>query len=234
MNFTSNDLSKLIKSKEYLEYKNENYRYLKLWEKIYSRRKDLWLTQKQLWDLSKIPQNKISQLESWTYWEPWFNMLCKLSKGLNISYEYLFTDNISRKTVELYNYIFSKLDNIADRMQYMKIPYFIDIASVKKQWIQISNFEYIRWHYWPFDKKVYDYEKLFSIVYEKWITDMKYIYLTDNDKQIIDSVLLDIPKENWEKLKILSYETTPMKKLWVKIWDFKHMWEALELDIVKK
>jgi hypothetical protein len=60
-------------------------------------------------------------------------MLCKLSKGLNISYEYLFTDNISRKTVELYNYIFSKLDNIADRMQYMKIPYFIDIASVKKQ-----------------------------------------------------------------------------------------------------
>jgi len=54
-------------------------------------------------------------------------------KGLNISYEYLSSENINRKTIELYNYIFSKLDKVADRMQYMKLPYFIDIASVKKQ-----------------------------------------------------------------------------------------------------
>jgi len=229
MSFTNNDLSKLIKSKEYSEYKKENYRYLKLWEKIYTRRKDLWLTQKQLWDLSEIPQNKISELENGTYWEPWFTMLWKLMRGLNISYDYLSSENINRKTVELYNYIFSKLDKFPDVMQYMKIPYFIDIASVKKQWIQISNFEYIRWNYWPFDKKVYDYEKLFSVVYEEWISDMKYIYLTDDDKQIIDSVLLEIPKEDWEKLKKLSYQTEPMKKLWVKIWDLKHMWEVLEL-----
>ena len=230
MSFTIKDLKNLVNSKEFTKHNEQYTRYINLWEKIYTRRKDLWLTQKQLWDLSKIPQNKISELESGTYWEPWFMIIWKLSKGLKIPFDYLYTDNISRKTVELYNYIFSKLNKIADRMQYMKIPYFIDIASVKKQWIQISNFEYMRWHYWPFDKKVYDYEKLFAVVYEEWITDMKYIYLTDEDKQIIDNVLLQLPKEDWEKLKILSYETEPMKKLWVSIWDWKYMGEILELN----
>jgi hypothetical protein len=41
--------------------------------------------------------------------------------------------------------------------------------------------------------------------------------------------LMSIPKNNGEELKKLSYETEPMKNLWVCIWDNKCMWEVLKL-----
>ena len=162
MSFTIKDLQNLTNSKEFAEYKDKYQRYIILWEKIYARRKDLWLTQSKLWELSWIPQNKISELESWTYWEAWIEMIVKLSKALNISFEYLFYENITRKTVELYNYILSKLENVPDIMQFMKLPYFIDLELIKNNFKQATNFEYIRWNYWPFDKKVYVYQSLFS------------------------------------------------------------------------
>ena len=229
MSYNIKDLQKLVKSKEFKDYQIENARFINLWEKIYWRRKDLWLTQAELWELSQIPQNKISELESWTYWEPWFDFLSKLSKWLNISFEYLYYDSITRKTVELYNYIFSNIKNIPDIMQFMKIPYFIDLEFIKNNGKQITNFEYIRWNYWPFDKKVYDYQKLFSFDNERWIKDIKPIYLSLAEIKIIDIVLSNIPKDNWQLLKELSYKTWPMKKLWVCLWDNKCMGEKLIL-----
>lgn len=230
MNFTSKDLSRLINSKEFADYKEKNYRYIILWEKIYARRKDLWLTQSKLWKLSWIPQNKISELESWTYGEPWIEIITKLSKALNIWFEYLFYDSITRKTVELYNYILSKLENVPDIMQFMKLPYFIDLELIKNNFKQASNFEYIRWNYWPFDKKVYAYQALFSFDNQKWIENLKFIYLSEDERKIIDETLLKLPKDNWEKLKKLSYDTKPMKDLWVCLWDNKCMWRVLELN----
>lgn len=229
MSFTSSDLSKLINSKKYQDYKKENYKFLLLWEKIYSRRKDLWFKQDELGKLAWIPQNKISKLENWTYWEPWNDILERLSMALKISIEYFTNNNITRKTVEMYNYLLSKFEKTPDVMQFMKLPYFIDLESIKCFWKQISNFEYIRWHYWPFDKKVYDYQKLFSIDFEKWFSDMKTLYLSKEEVDLINKVLNEKPKDNWEKLKLLSYETEPMKKLWVSIWDLMCMWKVLEL-----
>jgi len=230
MSYSIKDLNKLVESNDFGEFRDKNNRFINLWEKIYSRRKDLWLTQKELWELAWIPQNKISQLESGSYWEPWFDIIWKLSKWLDISFDYLFNDSIARKTVEIYNLVLSKLESVPDIMQYMKIPFFIDLEMVKNIWKQVTNFEYIRWDYWPFDKKVYDYQKLFSFQYEHRIEDLKYVYLSDEEKNIIDSVLLEIPKEDWEKLKLLSYEIWPLKKLWVKLWDSKYMWKILELE----
>jgi transcriptional regulator with XRE-family HTH domain len=227
MSFSINDLNNLVKSDDYKNYKEKNYRFLLLWEKIYARRKDLWLTQSDLRKLSKIPQNKISELEQWTYWEPKYDILNRLANALNIPIEYLQLDSITRKTVELYNYIFSKISWIPDIMQFMKLPYYVDLEMIKRNGKKITNFEYVRWHYWPFDKKVYDYQKLFSYDLEYWITDLKYIYLTDEEKSIIDIVLKNIPKDDWEKLKKLSYETDPMKKLWVSLGDNKFMGEKL-------
>jgi hypothetical protein len=37
--------------------------------------------------------------------------------------------------------------------------------------------------------------------------------LKDDDRKLIDVVLSKIPKENGNKLKELSYQTPPMKKL---------------------
>ncbi len=229
MSFSINDLNNLKKSDEYKNYKENNYRFLLLWEKIYSRRKDLWLTQDELRKLARIPQNKISELEKWIYWEPKYELLSRLSIALKMPIEYFLLDSISRKTVELYNYIFSKIKGIPDIMQFMKLPFFIDLNIVKINWKQITNFDYIRWNFWPFDKKVYDYQKLFSYNFEEWIVDLKYFYLTIEEKNIIDNILISLPINDGEKLKILSYETEPMKKLNVTLWDNKKMGEKLFL-----
>ncbi|MFC1797751.1 hypothetical protein ACFLY2_00790 [Patescibacteria group bacterium] len=60
------------------------------------------------------------------------DILERLSDSLNIALEYLVSDNITRKTFELYNIILSNLKKPADIMQFMKIPYFIDLESIKK------------------------------------------------------------------------------------------------------
>ncbi len=229
MNYSIKDLKSLINSPDFTKQQLDFNRLINLWEKIYTRRKDLWLTQKELWKLSNIPQNKISQLESGTYGDAWLELLLRLANALNIQIEYLLYDSISRKTVELYNYLLSKLKNTPDIMQFMKIPYFVDINATKIFHKQISNYQYIRYHFGPFDKKVYDYQKLFSIENEKWIKDITYIYLSDEEREMIDKTLSEIPKENWEKLKKLSYKSEPMKKLGVSIWDWKCMWEILKL-----
>lgn len=227
MSFSVNDLKNLTNSKEYKNYKDKNYRFLLLWEKIYTRRKDLWLTQSELSKSSKIPQNKISDLEHWVYWEPKSELLSRLSTALQIPLEYLL-DNISRKTVELYNYIFSQIGKNPDIMQYMKIPYFIDLQAIETTGNKFTNFDYIRWNYWPFDKKVYDYQKLFSYNLDNRIEDLKYIYLSEEDREIIDSVLGSIPVSDWDKLKMLSYESEPMKMLGVELGDDRCMGEELK------
>jgi transcriptional regulator with XRE-family HTH domain len=229
MSYNLTNLQGLIDSQEFKEYyEKEGKRTINLWEKIYARRKDLALTQAKLWELASIPQNKISQLESSTYWEPWFDILFKLSNALQVPFEYL-SDSVDRKTIELYNYYLSVFKKVPDIMQFMKIPYFIDLEAVNKLWKKLTNFEYIRWEYWPFDKKVYDYQKLFSCKNEKWFDDIKYIYLTEEDRELIDEVLTKIMKYSWDRLKKMSYETEPLKRLWVKLWDGKYMGEVLKL-----
>lgn len=227
MSFSINDLNNLKISDEYKNYKENNYRFLLLWEKIYSRRKDLWLTQNELRKLARIPQNKISELEKWIYWEPKYELLTRLSNALNMPIEYFLLDSINRKTVELYNYIFSKLKWVPNIMQYMKLPFFIDFEKYKEIWKKISNLEYIRWHYWPFDQKVYDYQKLFSVNFELWFDNLTYVYLTEEERLFIDKILNKLPINDWDKLKKLSYETEIMQKLWVTLWDNKKMGEFL-------
>ncbi|MDD3303218.1 MAG: DUF4065 domain-containing protein [Candidatus Gracilibacteria bacterium] len=229
MSYNIKDLQKLVKSKDFESYQLENLRFINLGEKIYGRRKDLGLTQTELGKLSQIPQNKISEMESGTYGDPGYEILNKLSKGLNISVEYLDYDSITRKTVELYNHVFSKIKDVPDIMQFMKIPYFIDLEFIKNHGKQITNFEYIRWNYGPFDKKVYDYQKLFSFDNEKGIKDIKPIYLTADEINVIDTVLSKIPKDHGQKLKELSYQTLPMKSLGVCLGDNKCMGEKLIL-----
>ncbi|PZM82210.1 hypothetical protein DLH72_04320 [Candidatus Gracilibacteria bacterium] len=228
MSFTIKDLQKLASSEKYKEFSKNHHILLNLGEKIYSRRKDLGLTQAELGKKSGIPQNKISLLESGNYGEPGREIIEKLSTALQIEIDY-FNDSISRKTVELYNYILSKSKKSLGIMQFMKIPYFVDLGFIENKREQLTNFSYIRWNYGPFDKKVYDYQKLFSFENELGIKDIKFIYLSIEDQKLTENILQNIPILNGEKLKKLSYETYPMKNLGVSYGDNKHMGELLIL-----
>ena len=109
MSYSIKDLKNLVNSDEFKTFKIEDNRLIKLGEKIYGRRKDLAFTQSELADLTGIPQNKISQLESGTYGEPGRDILERLSVALNISIDYFLLDDIDRKTFEIYAYFIPKI-----------------------------------------------------------------------------------------------------------------------------
>ena len=144
-------------------------------------------------------------------------MIENLSIALEIDFDYLNSKDITRKTFEVFQYIASKIKWNLDIMQFMKIPYFIDLESSFLFKKFITNFVYIRYNYWPFDKKVYSYQKTFSWN-ENWFEKFKITYLQKEELEIIDWVLKKYPVSNWKKLKELSYKTSPMKKLNATLW----------------
>lgn len=184
-------------------------------EKIFGRRKDLGITQTELAKRADSTQRIICQLENAEY-SPSTGigeeLYDKLAKALEIDRDYLLSDKIDRKTFELLSYIGKKLKWNWDIMQFMKLPYFVDLNTANTLGFQISNFSYIRYEYGPFDKNVYVYRALFEN--KNFEVSFSYIgeFLTE-----IEDVLHSLPIHNGEKLKKLSYETEPMKKLSAKI-----------------
>lgn len=218
MTYSIKDLKNLVNSEEFKTSYEKEVRLIKLGEKIYGRRKDLVFTQSELAELAGIPQNKISQLESGTYWEPGRDILERLSVALGINIDYFLLDDIDRKTFEIYAYFIPKikLDPIR-RWQLIKIPYFIDLEAFSRFWQKITNYRYFRYYYGPFDYKLYSYEKtLFEI--EDIIASIRYSLLTSDEISVIDRVLKEKPVNDGDALKKLSYDTYPMKNLWATIW----------------
>lgn len=199
-----------------------------LGEKIYGRRKDLNLSQSDLAARAETTQRIISELENGSYTPSngiGEDLYDKLGKALEIDRDYLFSEKIDRRTFELFAYIGNKLNWTWDIMQFMKLPYFVDLNAVKDLGFQITNFKYIRYEYGPFDKNIYAYRALFGIKNHK--VEFSYIHdFLDNINETLDS----LPIKNGEKLKVLSYQTKPMQKLkatingnegWTKILDLR-------------
>lgn len=183
-----------------------------LGEKIYGRRKDLGLTQRELAIALGSSQRIVSELEHGTYAPSngiGENLYDRLADVLKIDRDYLFSDKIDRTTFELFSYLQSKLSKQWDIMQFMKIPYFIDLDCVKSLGTQLTNFKYIRYTYGPFDKNIYKYWDLFG--YSK-IENITYSYINDY-LEIIDNILSKLPIDDGTKLKALSYETEPLKAI---------------------
>ncbi len=226
MSYSIKDLKNLVNSDEFKTFQESDNRLIRLGEKIYGRRKDLSLTQSELADLADIPQNKISQLESGTYGEPGRDILERLSEALSIGIDYFLLDDIDRKTFEMYSCIIPKvqLDEVW-RWQLIKIPYFIDLDffSIFKK--KLTNYEYFRYYYGPFDYKLYSYEK---VLFEtEGITEtIKCSFLNNDELSIINKVINEIPVDDGEALKNLSYETYPMKNIWATIW-WKEWWREV-------
>jgi transcriptional regulator with XRE-family HTH domain len=207
----SDRLSAISQSDSFRTKAAGHTRMILLAEKIYGRRKDLGLSQDELAERSGSTQRIISQLEHAAYapvqgiGEELYD---KLANALEIEREYLMSDKIDRKTFELLSYIGRKLDWKWDIMQFMKLPYFVDLAATEKLGFQISNFSYVRYEYGPFDKKIYAYRALF----EQATFDVRYSYIQDF-LAIIEDTLNAVPAQNGDALKKLSYETKPMQSL---------------------
>jgi transcriptional regulator with XRE-family HTH domain len=197
------------------EFKKKSLKYEKLLilcEKIYGRRKDLKLSQSDLAKRAGTTQRIISQLENGSYCPSngiGEELYDKLAKALEIDRDYLFSEKIDRRTFELFVYMGEKLNWKWDIMQFMKLPYFIDLNAVKDLGHQITNFKYIRYEYGPFDKNIYTYRTLFE---NKEYKEIHFSYI-DSILPQIDATLAALPITSGEKLKALSYKTKPMQKL---------------------
>jgi len=220
-------LEKLRKTKSFQEKSAHYGRMIILAEKIYGRRKDLGMSQEEVAAKSGTTQRIFSELENGYYASSngiGEDLYDRLGKALQIDRDYLFSEKIDRSTFELYAYLYQKAKKDLDIMQFMKLPYFVDLNAVKDLGFQITNLEYIRWEYGPFDKKIYTYRSLF----EGKKPVVKFTYIGDFLPNI-DKTLQALPINNGEKLKELSYETAPMKKFKSRALAKKGLGEKLDL-----
>jgi len=201
----------MMQSESFRAKSAHHKRMILLAEKIFGRRKDLNFSQWELAAKAGTTQRIISELENASYAPEngiGMELYDKLAEALEIDRDYLLSDKIDRKTFELYSYIGAKLDWHWDIMQFMKLPYFIDLEMTKALGFQLSNLSYIRHNYGPFDKSMYAYRTLF----EGKSYELRLSYIQDF-MDVINKTLDALPIRNGEKLKLLSYETEPMKRL---------------------
>ena len=132
----------------------------------------------------------------------------------------------------------------------MKLSYIVDLVAINKKKNQISDFEYRRYKYGPFDNKIYGYLKnllknnvinedaTFSQTGDEYII---YLFneknefvpdkLSGDEKNIIDEVLESLRGHGAKALVELAYRTKPMKKIGAKIDNTKGLNEKLNLRI---
>ena len=154
-----------------------------------------------------------------------------------------------KKTKQLLAYLIKNRPNINISItSLMKLTYIIDLVSINKIKKQISDFEYTRYKYGPFDKKIYGYLK--NLLDKKIINeDVDYtqngeqfiIYnfaekrkisfdeLANDEKNIIDEVLENLRGYGTRALVELTYRTKPMKKIGAEIGNDKGLNKKLDL-----
>jgi len=114
----------------------------------------------------------------------------------------------------------------------MKLSYLSDLVSTKVREKRITNFEYVRFLYGPFDKKIYKYiERLetdhvileganISSTGDEFVTfsidkkaDLCFDKISDEEREIIGEVLESLEGFGPKALTELTYRTKPMRKL---------------------
>jgi uncharacterized phage-associated protein len=130
----------------------------------------------------------------------------------------------------------------------MKLSYIIDLISVQKTNKQISNFEYRRYKYGPFDQRIYTSLKDLlkkEIVVEDGVCISSgeeiiifnfnenklpdFNLLTQSEKEIIDEVLETLEGFGTKALTELTYKTKPMKKIGAKLGGERGLNKKLDL-----
>jgi len=130
----------------------------------------------------------------------------------------------------------------------MKLSYIVDLVSINQKRNQISDFEYKRYKYGPFDNKIYLYLKdllkkkaisedaTFSQTGDEYIIylfnekkEFAFDKLSNNEKDIINEVLEGLRGYGAKALVELAYKTKPMKKIGAKIGNNKGLNQKLDL-----
>ena len=130
----------------------------------------------------------------------------------------------------------------------MKLSYLIDLVSVKKEQEQVTDFEYKRYHYGPFDQSIYTLlseletegvvkaESQYTPGGEEFVRytfaredDLVLDQLTDKDCEIANQVLDQVSGYGAKALTEIAYQTAPMKKLGATLGGNEHLNEKLDL-----
>lgn len=163
-----------------------------------------------------------------------------------------FNINISDKNLQ---FILEIIKNkwTATITSIVKLAYLIDYAFFKKAKKQISDFEYIRFHYGPYDSNIeysllsLKWEKLLctnSYALSSWeeITqytinnelydnkNSKYNLLTAEEIEFIWAFVEKLQEFSAKQLTEIAYETWPMKAFDAHLWGKEHFWENLDLS----
>lgn len=154
-----------------------------------------------------------------------------------------------QKTKQLLCYILQ--DSPRDVTSMIKLSYLIDLAAVRRFGQQISEFEYIRYNYGPFDQKVYsnlnDLQKDGKVVsFSHYNTygesvlfklnalpeDIDFNLLSEEEKSLIKEMLDSLAGYGARMLTEIAYSTAPMKALGATLGGNEHLGELLDLRSV--
>ena len=131
----------------------------------------------------------------------------------------------------------------------IKLSYLIDLVSVKKEHNQVTDFEYRRYYFGPFDNSIYSLLSeletegvivggvkytsggeeyvVYSINGEK--EDVSFDRLTEKDYEVADQVLEQVRGYGAKVLTEVAYQTAPMKKLGATLGGNENLNEKLDL-----
>jgi len=129
----------------------------------------------------------------------------------------------------------------------MKLSYLIDLVSVKKKQKQITDYNYIRYYYGPFDNKINT--DLQVLIDEKIIeprsdyvpSGEEYVVynfnedsnftseLSKDELSIVDGILENVKGYGARALTEIAYKTKPMLKLGATLGGHENLLEKLDL-----
>lgn len=153
------------------------------------------------------------------------------------------------KTKQFLSYV-GKAHSFVTITSIMKLSYLVDLIAVTEGQKQISDFEYERYLFGPFDRKIYEYinelveEGIFIeksdysprgdeyIVYEfnNENDNITFEKLNPKENKIMDEVLEELQGLGSRVLSKIAYDTKPMKKIGAELGNDKGLHEPLDLS----
>lgn len=181
-----------------------------VWSNIFHWRKYKWLSQQELAQKAKITQSIVSELEGGDY-NPSLELIQKIATALDVDYELLYKKHIVWKMIEAIDYMASKLP--LDTLKAMKLLFLIDYESQQKTHEKLIWLEYQRRNRWPFNRDIYDAEKIFWTG-KSWYTPLQfdsYLMLDKDDRKFIDIIIDKFGHMSSVDLMAYTYTLEPMK-----------------------
>lgn len=157
--------------------------------------------------------------------------------------------SLNQKTQQLLAYL-AKQHSRPTITALMKLAYLVDLVSIKKLKSKISNFDYVRYYYGPYDASINNYvAALLQIDVLKAETKftpqggeyIEYLFNEDNEEykidqlsteeiELIDEVMISISGYGAKTLTEMTYKTAPLVKLNATIGGSEHLNTKLDLN----